>query len=79
VPDCVDPGVERVQPALRDAMLDRAPAETHRKQLPTCDDSVLSLGELADPAVHWSTFAIYFMVDVDHLVHGPHDGTQTCM
>ena len=68
--------MERVEPALSDAMLDRAPAEAHRKQLPTCDHSVLSFGELADPAVHWSTSTIHFMVDVDHLVHGPDDRSQ---
>jgi hypothetical protein len=77
VPDCIDPGIERVQPALRDAMLDCAPAEAHRQQLPAGDDSVLSLGELADPRVHWSTFTTYFMADVDHLAHRPDHRTET--
>jgi hypothetical protein len=51
VADRVDPAVERVEPALRAAPVDRAVADAEREQLPPRDDAVLPCGELRDDGV----------------------------
>ena len=68
MPDRVGPVVHDVQPAARNAQVDRAGAHSERQQLPSRDAAVLALRKLRDQPIGrgWPAITTYMSVITGH-------------